>query len=112
MIIACECGVVTMELTGEPMAHLYCHCEDCQAVHGAAYVAAAMYRYAQTRIVAGEPLLWKRRHTVRGTCRECGTRVFAEPPGQWVRSITATLLPGGTFGPSFHMQCQHARLPV
>jgi hypothetical protein len=29
-----------------------------------------------------------------------------------VRSVIATLLPRGTFQPAFHMQCQHALLPV
>jgi hypothetical protein len=110
--IQCLCGAIQMELTGEPLAQLYCHCDDCQAVHGAAYLPAAMYRTASTRIVAGEPLLWKLRETVRATCKECGTRVYAEPPGLGVRSITALLLPKGLFKPTFHIQCQHALLPV
>lgn len=110
--IQCLCGAVKMELTGEPLAQLYCHCDDCQAVHGAAYVPAAMYRISATRIVSGELILWKRKVTTRATCRECGTRVFAEPPGMGVRGITATLLPPGLFKPTFHMQCQHALLPI
>jgi hypothetical protein len=28
--IQCLCGAVKMELTGEPIAQLYCHCDDCQ----------------------------------------------------------------------------------
>lgn len=47
-----------MELTGEPVAQGYCHCDDCQAIHGAAYVPFAMYRIAATRLVAGAPLMW------------------------------------------------------
>ncbi len=101
-----------MELAGPPLAQLFCHCDDCQAVHGAAYVPAAMYRTESARVIAGEPLLWKRKATVRATCRVCGTRIFAEPPGLGVRSVTASLLPEGMFQPSFHMQCKHALLPV
>lgn len=110
--VQCLCGAVRMQIAGEPLACLYCHCDDCQAVHGGAYVAAAMYRTAQTRIVAGEPSVWKRSSTARATCRECGTRVFAEPPGLGVRSVPAALLPDGVFQPTFHMQCRHALLPV
>ncbi len=110
--IACHCGAIRMELTGEPVAQFYCHCEDCQAVHGAAYVPVSMYRIAATRIVAGEPLLWKLRKTPRATCRECGTRMFGEPPGMGVRGVMALLLPKGLFKPAFHIQCQHALLPI
>jgi hypothetical protein len=110
--VQCPCGAVKLELTGAPLAHFYCHCDDCQAVHSAAYIPAVMYRVPQVRVVAGEPGLWKRKTTVRATCRECGTRVFAEPQGMGVRSIPASLLPPGLFQPTFHMQCQHAVLPV
>jgi hypothetical protein len=110
--ITCHCGAIHLELTGEPVVQFYCHCDDCQAVHGAAYVPVALYRIPATRIVAGEPLMWKRRETPRATCRECGTRVFAEPPGMGVRGVTALLLPKGLFKPAFHIQCQHALLPV
>ena len=110
--VACVCGEVKVGLVGEPLACVYCHCDDCQLVHGAAYLPAAMYRFEQTRILAGEPQQWKLRHTVRATCRTCGTRIFAEPPGQWLRSVTAHLLPRGVFQPTFHMNCRYALLPV
>ena len=35
--LACRCGEVLVEVAGDPMVQLYCHCDDCQAVHGAAY---------------------------------------------------------------------------
>jgi hypothetical protein len=112
VVISCLCGAVTMELSGAPLAQLYCHCDDCQAVHGAAYVPASLYPIAATRLVAGQPLLWKRRTTIRATCPACGTRVYAEPPGARMRSFLATLLPATAFRPEFHMQCQFALLPV
>ncbi|MBN1204372.1 MAG: GFA family protein [Myxococcaceae bacterium] len=110
--IQCNCGAIKLELIGEPLAQLYCHCDDCQAVHGAAYVPVAMYRISATRLVAGEPVMWKRKATPRATCGECGTRVFAEPPGMGIRGVTALLLPKGMFKPTAHMQCQHALLPI
>ncbi len=112
LTLQCPCGAIRLELSGEPLAQFYCHCDDCQVVHAAAYVAAAMYRTSATRLVAGEPLLWKLKRTVRATCRECGTRVYAEPPGLGIRSVPALLLPPGLFRPTFHMQCQHALVPV
>lgn len=110
--IQCPCGAITLEIVGEPIACFYCHCDDCQAVHGAAYLPAALYRGEQVRLVAGEPLLWKRRTTKRATCGTCGTRIFAETAGGEVRSIVGYLLPKGAFRPTFHVQCRHALLPV
>ncbi|HEU4536933.1 MAG TPA: GFA family protein [Polyangiaceae bacterium] len=110
--VRCLCGEVVIALTGEPAACFYCHCDDCQAVHGAACLPVAMYRAQQTRIVRGDPLFWRRKTTARATCRACGTRLFAEPPDGEIRTITAYLLPPGVFQPTFHVQCRHALLPV
>ncbi|WP_199243110.1 GFA family protein [Vitiosangium sp. GDMCC 1.1324] len=110
--IQCHCGAVRIELTGEPLAQGYCHCDDCQAAHVAAYVPFAMYRIPQTRIVSGSPGQWKRKTTPRFTCRDCGTRLFAEPLGLGIRGVSALLLPQGMFKPAFHMQCQYALLPI
>lgn len=110
--IQCECGVVKVSVEGAPVAQFYCHCDHCQRVHGAAYVPVSMYRAAQVQVLEGEPTAWRLHQTPRTTCRACGTRVFAEPPGLGMRAVMATLLPPGSFTPAFHIQCQHARLPV
>jgi hypothetical protein len=110
--VLCRCGALAMAISGEPLAHLYCHCDDCQAVHGAAYVPAVLYRFEQTRLLSRAPTLWTLRHTTRATCPVCGTRFYAEPPGQWLRSVSATLLPPGTFRPTCHINCRYALLPV
>lgn len=90
----------------------YCHCDDCRAVHGAAYLPAAIYKTPQVRVVSGEPMLWSLRTTARASCASCGTRVYAEPLRLGIRSVPATLLPKGVFQPKFHMQCQFALMPV
>ena len=41
--VFCRCGSVGIRITGEPDAQLYCHFDDCQAAHGAAYVPVAIY---------------------------------------------------------------------
>ena len=43
MRAACRCGAVEIEITGEPIAQFYCHCDDCQIVHGSAYVPESVY---------------------------------------------------------------------
>src|SRR5688500_14253922 len=110
--VSCLCGALSLELSGPPLVQLYCHCDDCQAVHAAAYVPAVLYPHAAVRVVAGQPLPWKRNTTLRATCPGCGTRRSAEPPGGRIRSVPACFLPAGRFRPEFHMQCRFALLPV
>ena len=112
MMIQCCCGAVQIELSGEPMAQFFCHCDDCQAVHGAAYVPISMYPADAVKVTKGNPSTWALKTTPRTTCRECGTRVFAEVPGYGVRGVNGLLLPAGQFKPAFHLQCQFAMLPV
>lgn len=41
--VGCLCGAVRLRLEGEPAEQFYCHCDDCQAVSGGAYVGVAVY---------------------------------------------------------------------
>jgi hypothetical protein len=110
--IECLCGTVKVELLGEPKAEFYCHCDDCQAAHGAAYLSIQMYPAAAVNVIEGNPLSWRLKATPRATCSACGTRVFAEPPGLGIRGVNAYLLPAGTFRPTMHIFCKFARCPV
>ena len=110
--IQCHCGGVRVELTGEPKAQFFCHCEDCQAVHGAGYIAVAMYPADAVKVTSGSPTSWKLKATPRMTCPDCGTRIFADVSAIGVRGVNALLLPKGKFKPSFHIQCQSALRPI
>ena len=41
--VQCRCGAVEVEITAEPIVQMYCHCDDCQAVHGGAYAPESVY---------------------------------------------------------------------
>jgi hypothetical protein len=111
MLIECRCGAAAIQLSGDAIAHFYCHCADCQAVHGAAFVPVALYKTASVTIAHGELRTWALRRTPRRTCAQCGTRMFAEP-NPHVRGVIATLLPAGIFRPGFHINCASALLPI
>ncbi|HKY40564.1 MAG TPA: GFA family protein [Polyangiaceae bacterium] len=110
-IVECACKDAALELTGAPRAQFYCHCEDCQVVHGAACVPVALYLASSVKVVRGVLGSWQLKTTPRRTCVTCGLRLFAEP-NDLVRGVTATLLPSGRFQPAFHINCDSARLPV
>ena len=110
--LTCRCGACELAIDGEAVAQLYCHCDDCQAAHSAAYIGAAIYPLPAAPLVRGEPVARVVRSAPRMHCGACGTYLFADLPEHGLRSVNAWLLPKGAFRPQFHVQCQHAVLPV
>ncbi len=108
----CRCGAIALRISGEPAVQLYCHCDDCQAAHGAAYVAASIYPAQAVEVVRGKPVPMLVKTTQRMRCADCGAYLYAELPSVGMRSVSAYLLPKAAFKPQFHVQCAHAVLPV
>jgi Glutathione-dependent formaldehyde-activating enzyme len=110
--IACRCGAVHIEVSAPPIAQMYCHCDDCQVVHGAAYVPESVYRADAVKVIRGEPSAWKLKRNPRMTCSTCGTRLFIDVLALGLRGVNGYLLPAGMFTPTFHMHCRCAIRPV
>lgn len=109
---ACRCGETVLRIDGDPLVQLYCHCDDCQAAHGAAYVPAAIFPAPAVEVLQGHLHAVVVRTTPRLHCAACGTYLFAEIAEHGLRSLSAYVLPQGVFRPQFHVQCQYALLPV
>ena len=112
MNIQCRCGAVELELASEPIVQFFCHCDDCQAVHGAAYAPESVYPADMVRIVRGEPRSWTLKRSPRFFCGDCGTRLFIDVLPLKLRGVNGYLIPKEEFRPQFHMQCQFAVRPV
>jgi hypothetical protein len=110
--IACRCGAVRAEVVAAPLAQFYCHCDDCQAMHGAAYVSESVYPADAVRIVAGTPAFWTLKSNPRAACPRCATRLFIDVLRLKLRGVSGYLLPPGAFTPAFHMNCRYAVRPV
>jgi hypothetical protein len=108
----CLCGAVRIRIDGEPVAGFYCHCPDCRAAHGAAYVGVAVYPSAAVELVAGEVAIFTLESLPRAFCPRCGTRLFARVPGTDLTGVVAARLPEGAFRPEYHIHCRHALAPV
>ena len=108
----CRCGAIGLKIAGDPVVQLYCHCDDCQAAHGAAYIPAAIFPRQAVEVLRGDPTPMVVKATQRMRCVDCGTFLFAELAGVGMRSVSPYLLPEGAFKPQFHVQCAHAMLPV
>src|SRR4051812_44969321 len=110
--VECRCGAVELEITAEPQAQFYCHCDDCQVLHGAAYVPESVYPASAVQVVRGQPSSWKLKRNPRSACPVCATRLFIDVLALGVRGVNGYLLPAGAFQPTFHMHCQFAARPV
>lgn len=110
--ITCLCGAVALELRGEPAQQFYCHCDDCQAVSGGAYVSVALFPADAVAVVRGETAMWTYKTLPRHRCTICGGAVMAEVPGFDQIGIGGNKLPADLFKPEFHIRCRYARLPV
>lgn len=112
MKLTCRCGEVELEVHGDPIAQFYCHCDDCQLVHGGAYAPESLHPADAVQVVRGNPTCWKLKRTPRWTCPTCGTRLFSDVETVNLRGLNGYMLPKGQFRPAFHMQCQYAVVPV
>src|SRR5581483_9414565 len=106
--VQCRCGDIAVELTAEPVVQFFCHCDDCQAVHGAAYVPESVHPAEAVRVVRGAPTSWTLKRNPRLFCPRCGTRLFIDVLALGLRGLNGTLLPPDRFEPSFHMHCRFA----
>lgn len=112
MRVQCRCGAVEIEITAAPIAQFFCHCDDCQAVHGAAFVPESVYPASAVRIVRGQPSSWTLKRNPRVSCPDCGTRLFIDVLKLELRGINGYLLPPDRFRAQYHVHCQFAVRPV
>ena len=85
--VQCRCGAVEIEITAQPIVQFFCHCDDCQAVHGGAYAPKSVYPADAVKIVRGDPMAWRLKRNPRFTCRECGTRLFIDVEAKRLRGV-------------------------
>ena len=77
-LVGCSCGIVEVQLTGEPIAQYVCHCDDCQAVHGKAY-PVALYADSAVVVTRGELGASIVKTTPRTRCSGCGQLPLSGP---------------------------------
>ena len=110
--VKCRCGSVQLRLDSAPVAQFYCHCDDCRAATGGAFIPIALFPTEALSVVGGSIFTWTYKTLPRTRCSTCGTFLFGEPPGLGLRGLSGFLLPSELFAPAFHIQCRYAVLPV
>ena len=111
----CFCGAVGIELTGQPAAQGYCHCQSCRSMAGAPVRGFTLWPRASVRITKGEDQLGgfnKMGFSDRQHCTNCGGQVLIQHPTIDMTDVHAETLRGFEFEPTLHVNYQERVLPI
>lgn len=102
----CFCGTVRLELSGDPVAQVYCHCGSCRGWLGAPIHAATLWPAASVRVVAGPERLVTFKKTEashRQFCNACGSPVLIRHPAIGMIDVPAGTIAAFAFQPTLHV---------
>lgn len=78
--VHCDCGAVSVEMTGDPKVHAFCHCEDCRELLQVPYHSVLAWDGDQIRINKGEAVAFEFQHPhkrmKRIHCTQCGDVLY------------------------------------
>lgn len=112
---SCFCGAVEVEVTGEPVAQGYCHCDSCRRWSAGPVNAFTLWKPDAVRITQGADILGTYNMTpnsYRKWCTICGGHVLTEHPSLGVTDVYAAVLPDLPFEPAVHVNYQETVLPL
>lgn len=76
----CDCGAVTIEMSGMPKVQAFCHCEDCRDLLDVPYHSVTAWDADHVTVTSGEEHLVSYNHPTldmsRVFCRNCGETVY------------------------------------
>jgi len=110
---SCFCGAVQFELTGEPAAMGYCHCESCRHWSAGPVNGFVLWKPDSLRITRGAENIGtytKNPSSNRKWCKVCGGHIFSEHPGLGLTDVYAAVIPDLEFKPGVHVNYQETVL--
>ena len=111
----CFCGRVQFQVSGEPVAMGYCHCDSCRHWSAGPLNAFSLWKPEALRITQGADSIGsyhKTPNSYRKWCTHCGGHLFTEHPGFGLTDVYAALLPTLAFRPAVHVHYQEAVLRI
>lgn len=102
----CLCGAVRIEISGDPAAMAFCHCETCRSWLGAPVHAASLWPTPNVRVVRGEDKLAMFKKTEashRQFCTSCGAPVLVVHPDIGLTDVPAGSIAGFDYRPALHV---------
>ena len=109
----CFCGEVEFEVTGEPVATGYCHCESCRQWSAAPLNAFTLWKPSALSVRRGTGHIGTFSKTPRSSrkwCTKCGGHLFTDHPTLGLVDVYAALLPTLRFDPRVHVNYAESAL--
>jgi hypothetical protein len=103
---ACFCGSVEVEVSGQPEAMGYCHCDSCRSWSASPVNAFSLWKPENVRVTKGAENLGtyaKTDASHRQFCRSCGGHVMTEHPTFGMVDVFAATIPDFPFAPTLHV---------
>jgi hypothetical protein len=112
---SCFCGEVKFEVTGEPEAMGYCHCESCRHWSAGPVNAFTLWKPEALRITQGAASIGAYNKTPgsrRKWCTKCGGHLFTDHPSMGLVDVYAAVLKQIKFEPALHVHYQETVLRI
>lgn len=77
----CFCGKLRFAVEGEPVRSGVCHCLDCRKLHGAPFMAFAVFPREAVTVTGEARRIRTQPRYARAFCPDCGSHVFGEDEG-------------------------------
>ena len=102
----CFCGAVEINVTGEPAAAGYCHCESCRSWSAAPVNAFSLWKNEAVTVVRGADNVGtyhKTERSYRKFCKACGGHLMTEHPQWGLIDVYAATIPTYRHAPQLHV---------
>ena len=106
---------MTIEVTGEPAAMGYCHCNSCRSWSAGPVNAFTLWSPAAVKVTTGADKIGSYQKTalsIRKWCKTCGGHLFTEHPPWNLIDVYAATIPALPFKPALHVNYQETVLPM
>ena len=103
---SCFCGAVQIEVSGDPAAMGYCHCESCRHWSAGPINAFSLWPPDNVKITAGTENVEtyaKTDNSHRKWCTKCGGHLMTDHPGMGLVDVYAAIIPSLDFQPQVHV---------
>ena len=104
---------MTVEVTGQPAAQGYCHCQSCRSHTGALVRGFTLWPEAAVTVTRGALAGFnKMGFSDRQHCTVCGGPVLIDHPTIGMVDVHASTIADFEFRPAFHVNYQEHVLPI
>jgi hypothetical protein len=112
---SCFCGSVQFNVTGDPVAMGYCHCDSCRSWAAAPVNAFTLWKPDAVKVTRGAEHVHsfsKTPKSHRKSCHKCGGHLFTDHPLWGVIDVYAASIPEFPYKAGLHVNYQETKLRI